>query len=212
MVSKLIWLFKLYRFKAAWRKKNVHNFTTAGNLFDASKVCVGNFSYGSLNVHCWGNPDECLKIGHFVSIGGGVKILLGGGHPTDRLSTYPFQVKIFGASTEATTRGPIIIKDDVWICTNTLILSGVTIGQGAVIAAGSVITRDVPPYAVIAGNPGCVRNYRFEPSIIERLLGIDYSQVSVEKLTEMRSLLNQPITNSLLDRIFDVLHGKSESQ
>ena len=106
MVSKLISLFALYRFKAAWRKKNPHNFTTAGNLFDPAKVSVGNFSYGSLNVHCWGNPDERLQIGHFVSLAGGVQILLGGGHPTDRLSTYPFLVNIFGASTEATTAVP----------------------------------------------------------------------------------------------------------
>jgi acetyltransferase-like isoleucine patch superfamily enzyme len=210
VVSKMMSLFALYRFRAVWRKQNTHNFTTAGNLFDPAKVSVGNFSYGSLNVHCWGNPDERLQIGHFVSIAGGVQILLGGGHPTDRLSTYPFQVNIFGASTEATTRGPIIIHDDVWICLNALILSGVTIGQGAVIGAGSVITRDVPPYAVITGNPARVTRYRFDPPVVERLLRIDYSRVSVGQLTEMQHLLQQPVTDSVLDKVFGVLRGMPE--
>jgi acetyltransferase-like isoleucine patch superfamily enzyme len=211
VVSKLIWFFALYRFKAAWRMRNGHNFTAAGNIFDPAKVSVGNFSYGPLNVHCWGNPDEHLEIGHFVSIASGVHILLGGDHPTDRLSTYPLQVKIFGASNDAMTRGPIIIKDDVWICTNALILSGVTIGQGAVIGAGSVIARDVPPYAMVTGNPARVARYRFETPIIERLLSIDYSRVSVGQLTEMQSLLQQPVTDLILDKVFCVLRRKSES-
>ena len=79
------------------------------------------------------------------------------------------------------------------------------------IGAGSVITRDVPPYAIIAGNPAHVTRYRFDPPVVERLLRIDYAQVTVGQLTEIQNLLQQPITSGVLDKVFCVLRGRSES-
>ena len=69
-----------------------------------------------------------------------------------------------------TTKGNVIIKNDVWIGMNSIILSGVTIGNGAVIAAGSVVTKDIPDYAVAAGNPARVIKYRFTQETIDLLL------------------------------------------
>ena len=78
-----------------------------------------------------------------------------------------------GYTSEAGTKGSIIVKDDVWIGTNAIICSGVTIGQGAIIAAGAVVTKDVAPYAIVGGNPAKVIKYRFDEEIRNKLLSID---------------------------------------
>nr|WP_274708021.1 CatB-related O-acetyltransferase [Arthrobacter sp. H16F315] len=71
-----------------------------------------------------------------------------------------------------TSRGAVIIGNDVWIGASAFISSGVTVGHGAVIAAHAVVTKDVPPYAVVGGNPAKVIKYRFEPGIVEQLLDV----------------------------------------
>lgn len=133
-----------------WRKENQHNGTSSKNGFDRSLVSVGNYTYGPLTVLA--NTREAkLRIGHFCSIGGDVLFVLSSDHPTDHISTYPFRVKIGGVMAEAATKGDITVGDDVWIGQRATILSGVHIGQGAVVAAGAVVTKDIPPYAVAGG-------------------------------------------------------------
>ena len=78
---------------------------------------------------------------------------------------------------EGIGKGDIIVEDDVWIGCRVTVLSGVHIGQGAVVAAGALVTKDVPPYAIVGGVPAKVIKYRFEPEMIEELLKIDYSRV-----------------------------------
>ena len=78
---------------------------------------------------------------------------------------------------ETQAKGDIIVNDDVWIGDSALILSGVEIGQGAVIAAGAVVTEDVPPYAVVGGVPARVIKYRFTDDVIKELVKIDYAKV-----------------------------------
>ena len=85
---------------------------------------------------------------------------------------------------EAISKGNIIVDDDVWIGYGVTIMSGIHIGQGAVIAAGAVVTRNVPPYAIVGGVPAKVIKYRFEPEIIEELLKIDYSKLTDEIIKE----------------------------
>lgn len=85
-----------------------------------------------------------------------------------------------GADREAISKGDIIVKDDVWIGRNALIMSGVNIGQGAVIAAGAVVTKDVPPYAIVGGVPAKVIRYRFEEEIINELVNVDFDKFNVE--------------------------------
>ena len=67
------------------------------------------------------------------------------------------------------SKGDLIIKNDVWIGANCTILDGITIGNGAVVGAGSIVTKDVPPYAVVCGNPARIIKYRFTPDIISRI-------------------------------------------
>jgi acetyltransferase-like isoleucine patch superfamily enzyme len=168
---------KRFLHKKAWRKKNRHNETIADNMFRINRVTVGKKTYGTLNVTDLSPLDTMLKIGSYCSISSGVQFLLGGEHQIDSISTYPFKAKCFGYKYEAGSKGDIVVGDDVWIGTNAIICSGVKIGQGAIIAAGAVITKEVPPYAVIGGNPAKVIKYRFSQDIIAKLLSIDLIKV-----------------------------------
>ncbi len=172
---------KLYYKKKEWRKLNSHNFTSIDNLFSFEKVKVGKYTYGSFKVFTYGNPAESLQIGSFCSIAKNVVFIMGGEHNYKTLSTYPFMKK-FGpdCSYEAITKGPIIVEDDVWIGYGVTILSGVRIGQGVVIGAGSVVSKDVPPYAVYANNS--VIKYRFPEEIRNELMKIDFSLIDKEEV------------------------------
>lgn len=182
-----------------WRQRNSHNQTVIRNLFDFDKVKVGQATYGPLNIHEWGHPDEQLNIGHYVSISEGVTFLLGGNHPHQGITTFPVKVKFLGHPKEAQTKGPINVGDDVWLGHNAMIMSGVTISQGAVVAAGSVVTRDVPAYAIVAGNPASVIKYRFSESTIQELLKINYGLVTPACLAEIGLNLYQTVGTQEFD-------------
>jgi virginiamycin A acetyltransferase len=120
---------------------------------------------------------ERLIIGRFCAIAAGVRFLLPGANHADRgPSTFPFG--IFGAPWDLTvdlvlsapSRGDTVVGNDVWFGYEALVLPGVKIGHGAVIAAASVVASDVPPYTVVAGNPARVVRARFEDDDAERLL------------------------------------------
>ncbi len=181
-------------FELAWRRANAHNETTPGNVMPLSKVSIGRRTYGTINAWHWGHEEEYLRIGHFCSIGAGVEFMLGGNHPTQGFSTFPFKVKYFGHHREAVSRGPIVVGDDVWIGNRAMILSGVTIGQGAVIGAGSIVSRDVPPYAVVVGNPARIIRHRFPPHVVAELMKLDYSRLSDEAIRSAADTLYDEIT------------------
>lgn len=197
-------------FKKRWREKNPDTEVFPVNIFDfpIEKVKVGKFSYGSIAVESWGSEEERLEIGNFVSIAKGVKFLLGGNHEIDTFTTFPFKVKFFGEKMEAKTKGPIIVKDDVWIGTNSLILSGVVIGQGAIVAAGSVVTKDVPPYAVVGGNPARVLKYRYPQEIVERMLKVEWSTINLEKIHEVKKELYQKLDLETLEKVESIFSVK----
>jgi acetyltransferase-like isoleucine patch superfamily enzyme len=163
----------IHLFRKNWRKFNHHNETCVSTIFRIEKVTVGKKTYGVLNITDFSPLDTKLKIGGYCSISPGVQFLLGGEHQIDSISTFPFKAKCFGYEYEAGSKGNILVGDDVWIGTNAIICSGVTIGQGAIVAAGAVVTKNVPPYAVVGGNPAKVIKYRFSEDIINKLLSID---------------------------------------
>jgi virginiamycin A acetyltransferase len=123
---------------------------------------IGNFTYGFPTIMSWRGKYK-LSIGSYCSLGPEVLIVLDGEHNTKRMSTYPFefshQVSDPG---HPTSRGDIVIGNDVWIGARAIILSGVHIGDGACIGAGSVVTRDVESYAIFAGNPARLVKLRFD--------------------------------------------------
>ena len=83
---------------------------------------------------------------------------------------------------EGTSKGDIIVGDDIWIGYGAVILSGITIGQGAIIGAGAIVTKNVPPYAVVGENPAKIIKYRFEENIIKELLRIDFNKIPDEAI------------------------------
>ena len=171
-------------FQYLWKRKNKHNLTNAGNIFPKEKVQVGQYSYGTLNVISYNDLGERLKIGNYCSIAGETKFILNGEHEHDRISTFPFSKVVLDRGPESTSKGSIIIDDDVWIGYRATIMSGVHIGQGAVIAAGAVVTKDVPPYAIAGGVPAKVIKYRFSDELIQELMNVDYSKLTKDLIAE----------------------------
>ena len=173
--------FNLILFRERWREKNRFNTTIAINLFDIDSVIIGKNTYGGIAVLNY-NDFYKLTIGNFCSIATDVMFILDADHYTNHISTFPFKVKLLGEKQEGVSKGDIIVDDDVWIGYGATIMSGVHIGQGAVVAAGAVVTKDVPPYAIVGGVPAKVIKYRFEPVMIEELLKVDYSKLTKEDI------------------------------
>lgn len=166
--------------KIHWREKNQHNGSIYNSLFNQDLVTVGIQSYGELNVVSFSDVSK-LIIGNYVSIAEHVTFLLDVEHHYNYISTFPFLVKaLYCTTNEAFGKGNIVVDDDVWIGYNSLILSGVHIGQGAVVAAGSVVTKDIAPYSIVAGNPAKVIRKRFSDEIIQKLEEINYQKLTPE--------------------------------
>jgi len=148
---------------------------------------IGKYTYGHPTI-IKGNNAGNLIIGKFCSISDQVVILLGREHRKDWITTYPFPA-FPGDWPEAAeipecerSKGDVIIGNDVWICYGATILSGVNIGDGAVIGARAVVTKDVPPYAVVAGNPARIIGKRFDDKMIEKLLELKWWDWSEERI------------------------------
>lgn len=134
-------------------------------------VIIGDFTYGKPNILSW-DEGTSLEIGKFCSIDEGVTILLGGEHQIYWMTTYPFNCLLKSFSSidgHPTTKGDILIGNDVWIMGGSKIISGVTIGNGVIVRANSVVTEDVPDYAIVEGNPAKIVDYRFDPITISKL-------------------------------------------
>lgn len=191
-----------------WRRRNAHNETYIGRQFDLNKVTVGKYTYGIINAWTWGKREEHLSIGHFCSIADDVVFLLGGNHNYTGITTFPCRVKFMGHAEEAETKGKIIVGDDVWIGYRATILSGITIGQGAVIGAGSVVCNDVPPYAIAGGNPIKVIGWRYEQEVIKEMANLNWGKVTKEKLEKNHWLLYKDITTKNVKEIIKTLMEK----
>jgi chloramphenicol O-acetyltransferase type B len=154
-------------------------------------VLIGDFSYVSS-----GTQLDLTQIGKFCSLG--PQILSGcGGHPINLVSTNPVFFSTFTQSgvTFATKdcfedRKDIIIGHDVWIGARAFIKDGIKVGNGAVVAAGAVVVKDVPDYAIVGGTPAKIIRYRFPPEVIQRLLAIQWWNWPVEKLQDASSYFN----------------------
>ena len=133
-----------------------------------------------------------LNIGKFCSIACGAKFLFNSAnHAMESLSTYPFPLffEEWGLDRNDVAdswdnKGDIIIGNDVWIGYEAVILSGVTIGDGAIIGARAVVTRDVPPYTIVGGVPAKAIKKRFSEATIASLLRIQWWNWSKEKIAE----------------------------
>lgn len=155
------------------------------------KHFIGEWTYGTPRVHEWGDSST-LTIGKYCSIAEEVNIFLGGNHNLLCVTTFPFNKlwpQAYDVGDLNTSKGNVVIGNDVWIGFQSLILSGVTIGNGAIIAARSVVTKDVPAYAIVGGVPAKVIRMRFTPEEIFWLQAIAWWDWPQEKILQAMPLL-----------------------
>lgn len=189
-----------------WRKQNFDNFTElCPNGSVTCNIAVGKRSYGKINAIFSSDLPVMLILGNYVSIAPNVMFIPVSEHNYRVLSTYPFKVKCLNKTCEALSKGSIIVEDDVWIGANSIILSGVRIGQGAVIAAGSVVTHDVEPYSIVAGNPAKFVKHRFDPEVVEKLKHFNPGMLTENIIESNINSMYKNITKENADDIINLL-------
>ncbi|MGX7014901.1 CatB-related O-acetyltransferase [Vagococcus silagei] len=161
-----------------------------------------NFEDGCVR-YLWGDPKtrasfnpieqfdwhlDRLIIGNFVCIASGAIILMGGNHNhrSDWITVYPFADHV---KESYQAKGDTVIKSDAWIGMNAMIMPGITIGEGAIVASGSLVTKNVEPYTIVAGNPARLVKKRFSETEIEKLLEMRWFDWSDEEIRAVESIL-----------------------
>lgn len=178
------------------------------NVVKAPNIFIGDYTYYDdpvsptefeKNNVLFNYPEfgDKLIIGKFCSIACGTTFIMGSAnHRIDSVSTYPFNV--FGGKWHEITpshlsqipfKGDTVVGNDVWFGRECVIMPGVKIGDGAIIAAYSVVTKDVEPYTVVGGNPARVIRKRFDEKLINLLLELKWWDFEPEKITELLPLL-----------------------
>lgn len=179
-------------------------------------IHVGEYSYYSGYYHSHSfddcarylNPDRSdvdqLIIGRYCSIGSGAAFMMAGnqGHRMDWVATFPFfyQEGFSNESRDGFLRsGDTVVGNDVWIGSEAMIMPGVTIGDGAVIASRAVVTKNVPPYGVVGSNPAKIIKYRFNEQQIEQLLEMKWWHWSETQVKAAMPLLCSGNIDGLYD-------------
>lgn len=171
-------------------------------LVTAENIEIGDFTYyddpdgpdlfqEKCVLHHYPFIGDRLIIGKFCAIAEGARFIMNGAnHAMSGFSTYPFNIFGHGweegfdpATWSKELRGDTVLGHDVWVGMEAVILPGVSIGHGAIVAAKSVVTHDVPPYAIVAGNPAKVVRMRFEKWTVDRLLAVAWWDWPVDKIT-----------------------------
>ena len=168
------------------------NYAAYVKLQRSGRVVVGRATYGVPRVVTFAHDSTRLLIGAFTSIALDVTFVLGGNHPMDRVTTYPLRImrRLPGAGTDGYpwTKGNVHVGSDVWLGYGAVVLSGVTIGDGAIVGACSVVTSDVPAYAVVGGVPARILRYRCEERARDALLELawwDWPDDEIERVVEL---------------------------
>jgi virginiamycin A acetyltransferase len=170
-------------------------------LVSSPQISVGEYTYfddpdGATDFErrnvLYAYGPERLVIGKFCAIATGTRFLMAGAeHPTMGVSTFPFTM-FGGRWTEQTldivtsmpSRGDTVVGNDVWFGYQATVMPGVSIGDGAVIAAGTVVTSDVPPYTIVGGNPGRTIRRRYADDDVDRLLTAAWWDWPADLITE----------------------------
>lgn len=181
---------------------NINTLTFVKPTIKNPNIVVGDFTYFADTdfekhvTHHYDFIGDKLIIGKFCQIGAGVEFVMNGAnHQMNAVSTYPFY--IFGSWDQSAPskedlpfKGDTVVGNDVWIGQNSTILPGVHIGDGAIIGLNSVVTRDVPPYTIVAGNPAKAVRKRFDDELIDPLLKLKWWDKSIEEINALIPLLS----------------------
>ena len=184
------------------------------NTVNNPKIIIGDYTYyddpeDSENfernvLYHYSFSQDKLIIGKFCALATGIKFMMNGAnHKTSGFSTYPFY--IFGNGWEKVTpqdeelpfKGDTIVGNDVWIGYESIIMPGVTIGDGAIVAAKSVVVNDVPPYCVVGGNPAKVIKQRFDDETIKSLLDLAWWNWKIDKISANLEYITSANINAL---------------
>lgn len=174
-------------------------------LIEQGLLQIGQpFSYGDFKVWAYERSGR-VRIGRYCSIADAVELMPGGNRNHRLVSTYPFRIlmDLPGAYEDGQpwTKGDIVIGNDVWIGRGAAVLSGVTIGDGAVVAAYSVVTRDVRPYAIVAGVPAREVRRRFPDEDVERLLATRWWDLPEPEIRELAMLLSSEDVGAFCEKV-----------
>lgn len=184
------------------------------NVVHAPNIIIGDYTYYDdpsdptafeKNNVLFNYPEfgDRLLIGKFCSIATGTKFIMGAAnHRISSVTTYPFQVfgglwseKVPAHLSQLPFKGDTVIGNDVWFGRESIIMPGVKIGDGAIVAAYSVVTKDVPPYGVVGGNPARLVKMRFDDELIALLLSLKWWDLAPEQLLDIMPLLCNPDLN-----------------
>jgi acetyltransferase-like isoleucine patch superfamily enzyme len=172
--------------------------------FDHSRLTMGRASYGKPLIPTFPGDDLHVHVGLFASIAMDVVLMDGGNHRTDWVTVFPMRgsLELPGAFEDGhpSSKGDITIGNDVWIGRGARVFSGVTVGDGAVIGGYAVVTKNVPPYAIVVGNPAREIRRRFSEEQIEALLAIAWWEWPMEKIIDCVAELSSPDIDSFIAR------------
>lgn len=173
-----------------------------------SHISVGRFTYGfeNLTIRQW-NEGAALKIGAFCSMANNINIFLGGNHRTDWITTFPFghiyQDELGGSDIlgHPSTKGDVVIVNDVWIGSSVTIMSGIHIGDGAVLSANACVVKDVALYHIVGGNPAKSIKQRFEDDIVEILLRLKWWDLPLKDIKNISKILSSKSDKAMLFKL-----------
>jgi virginiamycin A acetyltransferase len=174
-----------------------------GGVYISGKVSIGRFtSVNGPNTDIYSKVNR-VTIGNFCSIARNVSIQEFN-HQSDGITTYYIHKNLFKTSkNEIASKGEIEIGNDVWISTHCVVLSGTKIGDGAIIGANSVVSGEIPPYAIAAGNPAKVLKYRFDEDTIRLMMEMKWWNWDIERLKRNQALFSPegPVTTEWLKKV-----------
>lgn len=171
-------------------------------------IRIGEYTYGyEFETFHINNNSQRITIGRYCSIAERVKIFGGGEHGYKTISTYPFKTLFLGQNIDAKSKGQTIIGNDVWLGYHSTILSGVKIGDGAIIAGMSVVTKDVPSYAIVAGNPARIIKFRFSDNVIEKLQKIKWWELKEDDIKNNIDLFYENLEDKSIEEIVERINN-----
>jgi virginiamycin A acetyltransferase len=203
--------------KALYPMKDYRKLIFLKNIITRKNIEVGDYTYyddaddplafeNNVLYHFDMLGDK-LIIGKFCAIASGVKFIMNGAnHQIEPISTFPFAIFENGwekinegidLTKKYPHKGDIVIGNDVWLGFEALIMPGVKIGNGAVIASKSVVTKDVPDYAIVGGNPAKIIRKRFDDATISRLQNVAWWDWPADKITDNLQIINSVDVDAL---------------